>query len=188
MSVNPSMMTLAEVMDDINSNVESLGTMYKYKPNSPLAQLFRAAFIEDEAWVLPEGVPPYKPYMGKAGTSPTDLLKAILRGRLEYFKKTKPVPSMKREELFIRLLEAIHADEAKVLLAVKDQELPKLYPNITYEVLEKFGYLPHREVKNDIRSKSGETAEAEPDAKPAKTASRRRTKPKNEVADEGAAE
>lgn len=184
MSVNPNMMTLAEVMDDINSNVDSLGTMYKYKPNSPLAQLFRAAFIEDEAWALPEGVPPYKPYMGKDGTSPTDLLKAILRGRLEYFRKTKPVPTMKREELFIRLLESIHASEAKVLLAVKDQELPKLYPNITYEVLEKFGYLPRREVKNDIRSKSGDV----PEAKPSRPATRRRSKPKAEVADESAAE
>ena len=182
MSVNPNMMTLAEVMDDINSNVDSLGTMYRYKPNSPLAQLFRAAFIEDEAWTLPEGIPPYKPYMGKDGTSPTDLLKAILRGRLEYFKKTKPVPSMKREELFIRLLESIHAPEAKVLLAVKDQELSKLYPNITYEVLEKYGYLPHREAKNDIRSKSGDV----PEAKPSRPAPRRRTKPKTEVADEGA--
>ena len=156
MAVSAQMMTLAEVMNDINKDVTSLGNLYKYKPNSPLSQLFRASFLEDEAWVLPEGDPPYKPFMGDVGTSPTDLLKAILRGRLAYFGRHKAVPSAKREELFIRLLETIHASEAKVLLAIKDQELTKLYPNITYEVLEQYGYLPHREVKPTEASKSEE--------------------------------
>ena len=111
MAVSAQMMTLAEVMTDINNDVTSLGNLYKYKPNSPLSQLFRAAFLEEDAWVLPEGDPPYKPFMGAVGTSPTDLLKAILRGRLAYFGKNRPVPSAKREELFIRLLETVHASE-----------------------------------------------------------------------------
>ena len=185
MAVSANMMTLAEVMTDINNDVTSLGNLYKYKPNSPLTQLFRAAFIEDEAWVLPEGDPPYKPYMGSVGTSPTDLLKAILRGRLAYFGRNKPVPSAKREELFIRLLETIHASEAKVLLAVKDQELTKLYPNITYEVLEQYGYLPHREVKPTEASKSAEVVQS----KPRRTPTRRKpTATKAKVADETTAE
>ena len=181
MAVSAQMMTLAEVMTDINNDVTSLGNLYKYKPNSPLSQLFRAAFLEEDAWVLPEGDPPYKPFMGAVGTSPTDLLKAILRGRLAYFGKNKPVPSAKREELFIRLLETVHATEAKVLLAVKDQELTKMYPNITYEVLEQYGYLPHREVKPTEASKSQEPVQTKP-KRP--TARRKPTTTKTKVANE----
>ena len=185
MAISANMMTLDEVFKDINNDVTSLGGLCQYKPNSPLSQLFRAAFIEEEAWVLPEGDPPYKPYTGKNGTSPTDLLKAILRGRLAYFGRNKKVTSVKREELFIRLLETVHASEAKVLLAVKDQELTKLYPNITYEVLEQYGYLPHREVKKTELSKSTETTKP----KPRRTVRPRKTvNPKTEVANETAAE
>ena len=52
MAVSAQMMTLAEVMTDINNDVTSLGNLYKYKPNSPLSQLFRAAFLEDDACLL----------------------------------------------------------------------------------------------------------------------------------------
>ena len=102
-----------------------------------------------------------------------------------YFGKNKPVPSAKREELFIRLLETVHAPEAKVLLAVKDQELTKMYPNITYEVLEQYGYLLHREVKPTEASKSQEPAQTKP-KRP--TARRKPTTTKTKVANETPAE
>lgn len=139
---NPNMMTLSEVLQTINDDVSLLGTTFRYSPNSPLSQVFRFAFVKSEKWVLPEGNPPYTPYMGAIGTSADDLLLVIRRGRFDYFTKYKNVKPIKREELFIKLLEGVHASEAKVLLAVKDQELHKSYPNITYEVLIKYGYLP----------------------------------------------
>lgn len=139
---NPNMMTLSEVLETINNDPSLLGTTFRFSPNSALSQVFRFAYIKSEAWVLPEGTPPYTPYTGAIGTSPDDLLLVIRRGRFGYFTKYKNVKPIKREELFIRLLEGIHAPEAKVLLAIKDQTLYKSYPNITYEVLMKYGYLP----------------------------------------------
>ena len=48
---------------------------------------------------------------------------------------------LRRETLFIQLLECIHPSEAKVLLAVKDQKLNKLYKNITAKVAEEYGFI-----------------------------------------------
>jgi hypothetical protein len=40
------------------------------------------------------------------------------------------------------LLESIHPDEAKVMIAVKDQKLDKLYKKITRKVVEQAGIVP----------------------------------------------
>jgi hypothetical protein len=50
----------------------------------------------------------------------------------------KPI---KREQLFIGLLEEVHPEEAVVLLAVKDQKLNKLYSKITRKLLEGAGII-----------------------------------------------
>ena len=42
---------------------------------------------------------------------------------------------MKREQMFVQLLESLHADEANLLMLVKDKELQKKY-RITRQVVE----------------------------------------------------
>jgi hypothetical protein len=51
------------------------------------------------------------------------------------------LPSLKRESIFISLLENIHPSEADLMLAIKDQDLTRLYPNLTRELGEKAGFL-----------------------------------------------
>lgn len=72
--------------------------------------------------------------------------------RFYLFEKAKQLPPIKKEQLFIQLLESIHPSEAKILCAVKDQTINKLYPSITYDVLAKYGYLPEQ-VKNEATEK-----------------------------------
>jgi hypothetical protein len=40
------------------------------------------------------------------------------------------------------LLEGIHPEEAKILIAVKDQKLQKLYPKITWKLVSDAGIIP----------------------------------------------
>jgi hypothetical protein len=42
---------------------------------------------------------------------------------------------MKREKIFIELLETIHPDEAQVVIAMKDKKFTELYSNITYDLV-----------------------------------------------------
>ena len=51
----------------------------------------------------------------------------------------KPI---KREGLFIGLLEGIHPTEAAILIAVKDQKLQKMYPKITWKLVSDAGIIP----------------------------------------------
>ena len=59
------------------------------------------------------------------------------------------VNQIRREAIFIQLLEKIHPDEAKVVIAMKDKKFNELYDTITYDVVrEAFpDMLPEREVK-----------------------------------------
>jgi hypothetical protein len=70
--------------------------------------------------------------------APTTLIHEAKRLYVFTRKDLKP---LKREQLFIDLLESIEDEEAKVLLAVKDQKLTKLYPKITKKLVKDSGIL-----------------------------------------------
>jgi hypothetical protein len=86
-------------------------------------------------WLLPEGDPPYTPASAIDGEN---VFKAEMR-RLYLFVKgptdaQKNLKPMRREKLFIEMLESIHPDDAKVLLAMKNRRLP--YKGLTRSLVE----------------------------------------------------
>jgi hypothetical protein len=50
-------------------------------------------------------------------------------------------------------LESIHPSEAKIVLAVKDQKLNKLYPKITHKLVSDAGIIPAPVKKEKVASK-----------------------------------
>ena len=142
--INFNSLTLYEALDLINKDVGMLYTYFRFAENSPLHKVFKSAYLPEFKFLLPEGDPPYTPSKAAVGASSCDLLVAIRKNRFDYFNGTVQLPEVKREQLFINLIETVHPTEAKVLLAIKDQRLDKLFPNITYKVLEIAGYLPAR--------------------------------------------
>lgn len=47
---------------------------------------------------------------------------------------------MRREQLFIQLLESVHPSEAKLVIAIKEQAISTLYPNITLDKIVDAGF------------------------------------------------
>lgn len=139
---NSHYLTLVDVLKKINDDVSLLGTDFRFNASSALHRIFTYAY--DEKMALPEGEPPYKHPNIKEGASIVDLLVLIRRGRLNYFseKKYPNLTNRKREDIFIRTLECLSDGEAETLILVKDQQLYKKFPNITRDVLVKYGYLP----------------------------------------------
>jgi hypothetical protein len=132
---------ITEVLKEINDDVTLLETVYK-KPLegiSPLSIIFYHACMEEGAFMLPEGEPPFKKDPAPLGMSPVRFISEVPKFKL--FQRAD-LTAMKRETMFIQLCEAIHPDEAAILIAIKDQNLLQKYPNITPEVLIKAGYLP----------------------------------------------
>ncbi len=52
-----------------------------------------------------------------------------------FFDPGLKLPQMKRESLFIDMLEGLHYTEAEVLIAAKDRKLDIMYPNIKEDLV-----------------------------------------------------
>lgn len=104
--------------------------------NSMLDLLMELAFGKNISITLPEG----KPTM--VGTGEANLFNAYLlysnRKTVEMFinENSSHIPEIKREQLFIDLLENLDPAEADLLCEVKDKNLTS-YPGITKKVIEK---------------------------------------------------
>jgi len=103
------------------------------------SQALRSLFIwnydESVISLIPEGEVPYTPNDAPAGTEHTVLEKEF--SKLYYFIKggNDELKQFKREQMFIQMLEGLHASEAEVLCLVKDGLLQKKY-RITKAVVE----------------------------------------------------
>lgn len=128
---------IPEVLTEINEDPSKLNTIYKN--NTALRIIFEHAFLLSKKFELPEGEPPFKHDAAPIGMSPANLMMELRRFYI--FTPERPLPKVRKESLFIQLLESLHPSEAKLLCAIKDQSLGTLYPNITPEVLIESGYL-----------------------------------------------
>lgn len=95
--------------------------------------ILQGAFDPNVVWLLPEGTPPY---------TPNELVdqQHILRKeaeKLTYYIKGfhDNLPQVKREAMFIELLERVDPDDAKLLCAIKEKKMP--FPGITLEHVTK---------------------------------------------------
>jgi len=127
---------LTEVLEEINSDPKAIDN---YKTDMALKMLLEYAYIPEKKFDLPAGNPPYKEDAAPIGMSPANLRMEAKKLYVFLRKDLKPI---KREQLFIDLLENVHPSEAKLLLAIKDQKLTKLYKKVTRSVVEKAGFIP----------------------------------------------
>ena len=95
-----------------------------------LRQLLKAAFDPKIIWDLPEGTPPYIANEAPAGTDHTSLLDESRKLYL-FIKGGSNIPKVKKETLYIQMLEALHKDDALALIAIKEKNLNLVYKGLT---------------------------------------------------------
>ena len=113
----------------------------KQHDSVPLRQVLKGAFDPKIEWDLPEGSPPYKVNEAPAGTEHTLLYTESKR--LWHFVKgaDNRTSKTRKEMLYIQMLEGLHADEAKLLISVKEKNLNTMYKGLTDAVVkEAFGW------------------------------------------------
>jgi hypothetical protein len=136
---------IPEVLQEINENPK---VIVNYRGDAALNYVFKHAFDPAQKFVLPEGDPPYKRDAAPIGMTPATFKQELKR---LYVFCRQDLPALRRESLFVQLLEALHPSEAEVLLAVKDQALTKKYKNITHTLIYENGFQvpppPEKEVK-----------------------------------------
>jgi hypothetical protein len=106
-----------------------------------LAQFIRAALDPIFVWDLPPGKPPYKP--NPYPDQETNLMMEVRKFK-HFFKGGNPnLSSVKREHLYIQMLESVSPQDAELLIAAKDKKIPykgltvklfnEAYPNLIQE-------------------------------------------------------
>ena len=106
-----------------------------------MRMVLKGAFDPNIKWDLPPGIPPYIENEAPAGTEHTYL--EVEARRLYNFAKggNSTINKIRKETLFIQMLEGLHASEAKVLIDVKNKSLNKTYKGLTSDMVkEAFGW------------------------------------------------
>lgn len=141
---------ITEILDEVNKDPSKVSL---YKDNYAIKTIFAYAFDPNMKMVLPEGEPPYKKDTAPMGMSQANFYQQVKK--LYIYKRTD-ISNIRREQLFVQMLESLHPTEADVCIAIKDQTLHKKYPNITRKLLEDNGFIGKLEsVVQETPTKSG---------------------------------
>jgi hypothetical protein len=116
---------VAEILQNISKlprRDQRLAELQKHADNMPLKTVLQGAFDPRIKWLLPEGTPPYK----KSDLTDLEGVFYAECRKLYLFveggnSNLKPV---RREALFIQLLESIAPADADLLCAIKDKKMP----------------------------------------------------------------
>ena len=127
---------LTEILQKVSSaktKKEKVDLLQQYNSQG-LRSILIINFDDSLEFLLPEGEVPFTPNDAPAGTEHTRLVHEY-RGLYRFFKGgDASIKGMKREQLFVQLLEGLHQDEANMLVAACNKDLQAKY-RITKQVV-----------------------------------------------------
>lgn len=131
---NPFQHEILEVVSNQRTKAKRVETLKQYE-NDALKSLLIWNFDETVVSLLPEGDVPFNKNEVPVGTDHTSLRREYKR--LFNFVKggNDGLSTIRRETMFIQMLEGLHPDEAELLCLVKDKNLGTKY-KITKEIVE----------------------------------------------------
>ena len=149
-------LSISEVLEEVSKakTREDKREVLKKNESWSLRALLQQNFHPQANWLIPPGAPPYNANQNSADTSLMFEAK-----KLEYYTNAgNNLPMLKREAMFVSLLERLSSDEAEILIAIKDQKLS--YKGLTYKLVKDTwpDLLPEQEEK----STTSVTEEEEP--------------------------
>lgn len=108
----------------------------KKRENLATKALLQLNFHPDAKWLLPPGAPPYEP--AKEGDIQSNTLHFEIK-KLDYYTDPSPhplseLPMLRREAMFVGLLERLDPQDATMLIAIKDKKLS--YKGLTYKLVK----------------------------------------------------
>ena len=102
--------------------------------SNPLKELLKYAFHPDIKFALPSGSPPFKTVGSPDEYNPTYLYQNIKKFYLYIEGGHDGLTALRREQLFVQMLESLHPKEAEVVLQVKDKKLK--FRGLTYKLVK----------------------------------------------------
>jgi hypothetical protein len=101
--------------------------------NTALRTILKYAYDPNITWALPEGDPPYKPC---EYPHQENMLYQEIRRLYLFLQGGNPnLKQLKRESMFIEVLQSVDPEDAKLLLAIKEKKLP--YKGLNSKLVQK---------------------------------------------------
>ena len=132
---------MAKLISDIFKEVEKvkgrkakIQKLQEYQENNVFMQILEAVCDVRVVFELPEGAPPFE--ASEDMIDNTGGLYQEIRKMYIFTKnsRSREIHKIKRERIFIEMLESIHPEDAKLMLGVKEKKLP--YKGITSKLVQ----------------------------------------------------
>tara|TARA_X000000368_G_scaffold90914_1_gene69424 strand:- start:206 stop:748 length:543 start_codon:yes stop_codon:yes gene_type:complete len=131
---NPFMNEIFELVSEQKTDDGKIAILKEYECDI-LKSLFIWNFDDSVISLLPQGTVPYKPNENPLGTDHSSLRREQ-RSLYNFVKGgNDQLSTIRRETIFIQMLEGLHPKEADIVIAVKDGNLEDMY-DIPFEVVE----------------------------------------------------
>jgi hypothetical protein len=132
---NPFMNEILDLVHEQETEEDKIKMLQQYK-NDALKTLLIWNFDESIISLLPSGEVPYQPNESPLGVDHSSLRRDYKN--LYNFVKggNDSLSKIRREAIFIQILESLHPNEAEVLILVKDKNLEDKY-DISFDIVQK---------------------------------------------------
>ena len=132
---NPFIHEILDLVSEQRTKAKRVDILKEYRDDS-LTAILIWNFDDRVQSAVPDGQVPYKENEVPVGTDHTSLRREWKQ--LYHFIKggNDSLSSLRRESMFIQLLEGLHPKEAEIICLVKDKNLKSLYPKITYDIVK----------------------------------------------------
>ena len=125
--------------------------------NDPLLVLLRLNYDHMLKMDLPEGEPPFRKDIDKPIGYSESSLQLELRRFYVWLEPKTNLPKIKKESLFVNMLEGIHWTEAEALCLAKDRKLQTKYKSLKEDIVrEAFprALTPQPVIEKEVKEKS----------------------------------
>ena len=132
---NPFIHEILDHVEEQKTKAKKITELRKYRDDS-LTAILIWNFDDSVVSAVPEGQVPYKENEVPVGTDHTSLRREWKN--LFHFIKggNDSLSALRRETMFIQMLEGLHPKEAEIICLIKDKKLKDLYPKITYDIVK----------------------------------------------------
>ena len=131
----PFIHEILELVGEQRTKAKRVEILQEYRDDS-LTAILIWNFDDRVQSAVPDGQVPYKENEVPVGTDHTSLRREWKQ--LYHFIKggNDSLSSLRRESMFIQLLEGLHPKEAEIICLIKDKELESVYPKVTLDVVK----------------------------------------------------
>ena len=130
---NPFIHEILNLVEEQKTKAKKIDILREYRDDS-LTAILIWNFDDSVVSAIPEGQVPYKENEVPVGTDHTSLRREWKN--LFHFIKggNDSLSALRRETMFIQMLEGLHPEEAKIICLVKDKNLTETY-NLTQDIV-----------------------------------------------------